>query len=260
MIDTHTHLYLEQFKDDIDDVILRAKNVGVHRFYLPSISSKYNNSMRDLEKKFPDDISCMIGLHPCYVDDNFESEINFVKKQIDEYDYKAIGEIGIDLFHEKKYFTQQVIAFEQQIKLAIEYDLPIVIHSRDSFDEIFKVLEKFKSEKLRGIFHCFTGNLDQANKIIDLNFHLGIGGVVTFKNGKISEFLNAVPIDKIVLETDSPYLAPVPYRGKRNEPAYVVNTARVGAELFDLSYEEFALQTEENFNSLFLKARQCGKV
>ena len=122
------------------------------------------------------------------------------------------------------------------------------------------VKEKFKSEKLRGIFHCFTGNLDQANKIIDLNFHLGIGGVVTFKNGKISEFLNAVPIDKIVLETDSPYLAPAPYRGKRNEPAYVVNTARVGAELFDLSYEEFALQTEENFNSLFFKARQYGKV
>ena len=148
MIDTHTHLYLEQFKDDIDDVISRAKNVGVHRFYLPSISSKYNKSMRDLEKKFPDDISCMIGLHPCYVDDNFESEINFVKKQIDEYDYKAIGEIGIDLFHEKKYFTQQVIAFEQQIKLAIEYDLPIVIHSRDSFDEIFKVLEKFKSDDI----------------------------------------------------------------------------------------------------------------
>ena len=253
MIDTHTHLYLEQFKDDIDDVISRAKNVGVHRFYLPSISSKYNKSMHNLEKKFPDEISCMIGLHPCYVDDNFESEINFVKKQIDEHDYKAIGEIGIDLFHEKKYFTQQVIAFEQQIKLAIEYDLPIVIHSRDSFDEIFKVLEKFKSEKLRGIFHCFTGNLDQANKIIDLNFHLGIGGVVTFKNGKISEFLNAVPIDKIVLETDSPYLAPAPYRGKRNESSYLPLIAKKIAECYNLPLKLIAKKTTESANFIFDK-------
>ena len=251
MIDTHTHLYLEEFKDDIDDVISRAKNVGVHGFYLPSISSKYNKSMRDLEKKFPDDISCMIGIHPCYVDDNFQSEINFVKKQIDEHNYKAIGEIGIDLFHEKKYFTQQVIAFEQQIKLAIEYDLPIVIHSRDSFDEIFKVLEKFKSEKLRGIFHCFTGNLDQANKIIDLNFHLGIGGVVTFKNGKISEFLNAVPIDKIVLETDSPYLAPAPYRGKRNESFYIELVAKKIAEVYDVDLDYVSEVTDKNVLDIF---------
>ena len=253
MIDTHTHLYLEQFKDDIDDVIYRAKNIGVHRFYLPSISSKYNRSMRDLEKKFPDDISCMIGLHPCYVDDDFQSEINFVKKQINEHDYKAIGEIGIDLFHEKKYFTQQVIAFEEQIKLAIEYGLPIVIHSRDSFDEIFKVLEKYKSEKLRGIFHCFTGNLDQANKIIDLNFHLGIGGVVTFKNGKISEFLNAVPIDKIVLETDSPYLAPEPLRGKSNEPSYIIHTVKFLSNLKNISFENFSQSTTSNFFNLFGK-------
>ena len=142
MIDTHTHLYLEQFKDDIDDVISRAKAIGVQRFYLPSINSKYNQSMHDLEKKFPNDVFCMIGLHPCYVDDNFDLEIGFIKKQIEKHDYKAIGEIGIDLFHEKKYFEQQVIAFEEQIKLAIDYDLPIVIHSRDSFDEIFEVLEK----------------------------------------------------------------------------------------------------------------------
>jgi TatD DNase family protein len=207
--------------------------------------------MRDLEKKFPDDISCMIGLHPCYVDDDFQSEINFVKKQINEHDYKAIGEIGIDLFHEKKYFTQQVIAFEEQIKLAIEYGLPIVIHSRDSFDEIFKVLEKYKSEKLRGIFHCFTGNLDQANKIIDLNFHLGIGGVVTFKNGKISEFLNAVPIDKIVLETDSPYLAPAPYRGKRNESSYIELVAKKIAEVYDVDLDYVSEVTDKNALDIF---------
>ena len=251
MIDTHTHLYLKQFKDDIEDVISRAKNIGVHKFYLPSISSKYNKSMHDLEKKFPNDIYCMIGLHPCYVDDNFESEINFVKKHIKDYNYKAIGEIGIDLFHEKKYFNQQVIAFEEQIKLAIEYDLPIVIHARDSLDEIFRVLEKFKSEKLRGIFHCFTGNLDQANKIIDLNFYLGIGGVVTFKNGKISEFLNEVPIEKIVLETDSPYLAPVPYRGKRNESLYIELVAKKIAEVYDVELDYVSKVTDKNALDVF---------
>ena len=144
-----------------------------------------------------------------------------------------------------------MIAFEEQIKLAIEYDLPIVIHSRDSFDEIFKVLEKFKSEKLRGIFHCFTGNLNQANKIIDLNFHLGIGGVVTFKNGKISEFLNEIPIDKIVLETDSPYLAPAPYRGKRNESSYIELVAKKIAEVYDVDLDYVSKVTDKNALDIF---------
>lgn len=251
MIDTHTHLYLEQFRDDIDDVISRAKAVGVEKFYLPSISSKYNKSMHDLEKKFPDDIFCMIGLHPCSVDDNFDLELDFVKKKIKEHNYKAIGEIGIDLFHEKKYFDQQVIAFDQQIKLAIENDLPIVIHSRDSFDEIFEVLEKFKCEKLRGIFHCFTGNIDQARRIIDLNFHLGIGGVLTFKNGKISEFLNEIPINKIVLETDSPYLAPSPYRGTRNESSYLKIIADKLAEIYNLKIDEISKITQQNSIEVF---------
>ncbi len=251
MIDTHTHLYLEQFRDDIDDVISRAKAVGVEKFYLPSINSKYNQSMHDLEKKFPNDVFCMIGLHPCYVDDNFDLEIDFVKKQIEKHDYKAIGEIGIDLFHEKKYFEQQVIAFEEQIKLAIDYDLPIVIHSRDSFDEIFEVLEKFKCEKLRGIFHCFTGNIDQAHQIIDLNFHLGIGGVLTFKNGKISEFLNEIPINKIVLETDSPYLAPSPHRGSRNESSYLKIIADKLAKVYNLEIDKISKITQQNSIEIF---------
>jgi TatD DNase family protein len=193
----------------------------------------------------------MIGLHPCYVDDNFDLEIDFIKKQIEKHDYKAIGEIGIDLFHEKKYFEQQVIAFEEQIKLAIEKDLPIVIHSRDSFDEIFKVLEKFKSEKLRGIFHCFTGNINQAKRIIDLNFHLGIGGVLTFKNGKISEFLNEIPISKIVLETDSPYLAPSPHRGSRNESSYLKIIADKLAEVYNLEIDEICKITQQNSIEVF---------
>ena len=251
MIDTHTHLYLDHFKEDIDDVIHRAVSVGVEKFYLPSISSKHNKSMHVLENKFPNRIFCMIGLHPCYVDQNFELEIEFVKKQIKEHDYKAIGEIGIDLFHEKKYFKQQVIAFEEQIKLAIEYDLPIVIHSRDSFDEIFEVLKKYKSNSLRGIFHCFTGDKEQAEKIIGLNFLLGIGGVVTFKNGKISEFLSSIPLDKIVLETDSPYLAPVPYRGKRNESSFLQIIASKIAEIYNIHFDEVSSVTEQNSIKIF---------
>ena len=251
MIDTHTHLYLDHFKDDIDDVIQRALSVGVEKFYLPSISSKYNESMHDLESKFPDRVFCMIGLHPCYVDNKFEQEIEFVKERIKLHKYKAIGEIGIDLFHEKKYFNQQIIAFEEQIKLALEYDLPIVIHSRESFDEIFEVLKKYKSDKLRGIFHCFTGNEDQARKIIDLNFFLGIGGVVTFKNGKISEFLSSIPLNRIVLETDSPYLAPVPYRGKRNESSYLSIIASKLSEIYNLDVSEISRITQQNSNEIF---------
>ena len=251
MIDTHTHLYLDHFKDDIDDVIQRALSVGVEKFYLPSISSKYNEIMHDLESKFPDRVFCMIGLHPCYVDNKFEQEIEFVKERIKSNKYKAIGEIGIDLFHEKKYFNQQIIAFEEQIKLALEYDLPIVIHSRESFDEIFEVLKKYKSDKLRGIFHCFTGNEDQARKIIDLNFFLGIGGVVTFKNGKISEFLSSIPLNRIVLETDSPYLAPVPYRGKRNESSYLSIIASKLSEIYNLDVSEISRITQQNSNEIF---------
>lgn len=193
----------------------------------------------------------MIGLHPCYVNENYDSELKFVKDNILEHDYKAIGEIGIDLFHEKKYLEQQVYVFEEQIKLALENNLPIVIHSRDSFDEIYEVLKKFKSDNLRGIFHCFTGDKQQAKKIIDLNFHLGIGGVVTFKNGKISEFLNSIPIERIVLETDSPYLAPSPYRGKRNESSYLKIIAEKIADLYNLELSEVSKITQKNSLDIF---------
>jgi len=251
LIDTHTHLYLEQFSEDITDVVNRALQAGVSRCYLPSISSKHNHSMLELEKKFPRFFYSMIGLHPCYVNENYDSELKFVKDNILEHDYKAVGEIGIDLFHEKKYFDQQVYVFEEQIKLALENNLPIVIHSRDSFDEIYEVLKKFKSDNLRGIFHCFTGDKQQAKKIIDLNFHLGIGGVVTFKNGKISEFLNSIPIERIVLETDSPYLAPSPYRGKRNESSYLKIIAEKIADLYNLELSEVSKITQKNSLDIF---------
>ncbi len=251
MIDTHTHLYLDQFSDDINDVINRALENGIEKFYLPSISSKYNKSMHDLQNKYPNYCFCMIGLHPCYVDKNFDSELNFIYKRIKKHKYVAIGEIGIDLFHEQKYYNEQVIAFRKQIELAIENDLPIIIHSRDSFNEIFDVLLEFKSEKLRGIFHCFTGDEDQANKIIDLGFYLGIGGVITFKNGKLSEFLNRVPLNRIVLETDSPYLAPHPHRGKRNESSYLNIIASKLSEIYNLDISEISKITNENAIKVF---------
>ncbi|MEK9755423.1 MAG: TatD family hydrolase [Bacteroidota bacterium] len=251
MIDTHTHLYLNHFKEDSNEVIQRAIEVGVKKFYLPSISKKYFNSMNELENEYPGLVYSMIGLHPCYVNDNYKEELEFVKNKLTERKFKAIGEIGIDLFHEKKYLNQQIEAFELQIELALINNLPIVIHSRDSFDEIFEILEKYKKEDLRGIFHCFTGDYDQAMKIIDLNFYLGIGGVVTFKNGKISEFLNKLPIQNIVLETDSPYLAPAPFRGKRNESSYLKIIAEKIADIYNLSFEEISKITEKNSMKIF---------
>jgi len=251
LIDTHTHLYLNQFKEDSNEVIQRAIEVGVKKFYLPAISKKYFNSMNELENEYPGVVYSMIGLHPCYVNDNYKEELEFVKNKLSERIFKAVGEIGIDLFHEKKYLNQQIEAFEFQIELALRNNLPIVIHSRDSFDEIFKVLENYKKEDLRGIFHCFTGDYDQAMKIIDLNFYLGIGGVVTFKNGKISEFLNKIPIENIVLETDSPYLAPAPFRGKRNESSYLKIIAEKIADIYNLSFEEICNITEKNSLKIF---------
>ena len=251
MIDTHTHLYLNHFKEDSNEVIQRAIEVGVKKFYLPSISKKHFNSMNELENEYPGLVYSMIGLHPCYVNDNYKEELEFVKNKLRERKFKAVGEIGIDLFHEKKYLNQQIKAFELQIELALINNLPIVIHSRDSFDEIFEILEKYKKEDLRGIFHCFTGDYDQAMKIIDLNFYLGIGGVVTFKNGKISEFLNKLPIENIVLETDSPYLAPAPFRGKRNESSYLKIIAEKIADVYNLSFEEISKITEKNSLKIF---------
>ena len=250
LTDTHLHLYLDDFNEDLDNVISDARKNKVNRFFLPNINSssiaKLLKICKLYENTFP-----MIGLHPCYVKENYKQELKHLKSLLEKYKFIAIGEIGIDLFHEKKYFDQQVIAFEEQIKLSIDYDMPIVIHSRDSFDEIFEVLQQFKSNKLRGIFHCFTGNLEQANKIIDLNFHLGIGGVVTFKNGKISEFLSSVPIERIVLETDSPYLAPSPFRGKRNESSNIKYIAEKLCDIYNLSFQEIAKITTQNSKDVF---------
>lgn len=252
MIDTHTHLYSEQFDDDRTEMIQRALDKGVEKFMLPAIDSETHEKMLTLEADYPNQMFAMMGLHPCSVQpESWEKELEIVKNYIDQRDYVAIGEIGIDLYWDKSTLDIQVKAFEQQIDCAIEKDWPIVIHTRESFDETFEVLDRKKHPKLRGIFHCFSGDLDQAKRAIDLGFILGIGGVVTFKNGKIDQFLNEIPLDKIVLETDSPYLAPVPHRGKRNESSYVELVAGKLVDIYRLSFEEINKATTENALKIF---------
>ncbi|MGY8946530.1 MAG: TatD family hydrolase [Flavobacteriales bacterium] len=251
IIDTHTHLYLEQFKDDVDQVIARSISSGVEKFIFPAIDSSHMQDMHDLQKKYPKNIYLMSGLHPVYVKENYKEELELVVKSLDKHDYVAIGEIGIDLYWDKTFLKQQQDAFEFQIRLAILKDLPIVIHCREGFDEIFEILDTEKCSKLRGVFHCFTGTLDQANRAIKLGFKLGIGGVVTFKNGGLDKFINQIDLRHIVLETDSPYLSPVPYRGKRNESAYIINVLNKMSELYGISQEDLASLTTENALEIF---------
>ena len=249
--DTHTHLYSEQFNEDRNEMIQRAINAGVTRFFIPAIDSTYLNAMLDLEKSFPKNTFLMMGLHPTHVKENVEEELAFVKKWLDKRNFYAVGEIGIDLYWDKTFLKQQQYAFKQQIEWAKEKNLPIVIHCRDAFDEIFEVLEAVKAPKLFGIFHCFTGTLEQAKKAISYNMKLGIGGVVTFKNGKIDQFLNKIPIENIVLETDAPYLAPTPYRGKRNESSYITKVVDKLADIYGLSSQEIATITTQNSKDVF---------
>ncbi|WP_294304592.1 TatD family hydrolase [uncultured Chryseobacterium sp.] len=254
MIDTHTHLYAEEFDEDRKEAIQRALDKGITEFYLPAIDSESHEKMLQLEAEYPGTVFSMMGLHPCYVKpETWEKELETVKSYLDARDFPAIGEIGIDLYWDKTTLDIQVEAFKQQIDWAIEKDLPIVIHTRESFDETFEVLERKKHPKLRGIFHCFSGNLEQAKHAVDLNFILGIGGVVTFKNGKIDQFLHEIPLDKIVLETDSPYLAPVPHRGKRNESAYLDLVAGKLVDIYKTDFSEIDRVTTENAKKIFRK-------
>ncbi|KPE52143.1 TatD family hydrolase [Chryseobacterium indologenes] len=252
MIDTHTHLYAEEFDEDRKEAIQRALDKGITKFYLPAIDSESHEKMLQLEAEYPEQVISMMGLHPCYVKpESWEKELETVKNYLDQRHFPAIGEIGIDLYWDKTTLDIQVKAFEQQIDWAIEMDLPIVIHTRESFEETFEVLERKKHPKLRGIFHCFSGNLEQAKHAVDLNFILGIGGVVTFKNGKIDQFLNEIPLEKIVLETDSPYLAPVPHRGKRNESAYLDLVAGKLVDIYSVDFSEIDRITTENALKIF---------
>jgi len=251
LTDTHTHLYANQFDEDRVEVMQRAIDLGVSRFFIPAIDSETTESMFTLEKQFPNNVFLMMGLHPTSIKENYKEELAHVKSWLDKRDFYGVGEIGIDLYWDKTFVKEQQEAFKMQINWAKEKNLPIVIHCRDAFDEVFEVLEDVKDDKLYGIFHCFTGNQEQAKKAIGYNMKLGIGGVVTFKNGKIAQFLNEIPLENIVLETDSPYLAPTPYRGKRNESAYLVNVADKMAEIHQVSLEEVATITTKNSKQIF---------
>lgn len=249
--DTHTHLYSEEFDQDRNEMIQRAIDAGVSRFFIPAIDSSCTESMYELEKNHPENVFLMMGLHPTYVKDNYLEELQHVENELARRKFYAVGEIGIDLYWDKTHLPQQQIAFKRQIQLAKHYKLPIVIHCREAFDEIFEILEEEKSPELFGIFHCFSGTYEQALQAISYNMKLGIGGVVTFKNGKIDQFLNQIELKHIVLETDSPYLAPVPFRGKRNESSYIVNVVEKLAQIYSLSANEIAAITTENSKAIF---------
>ncbi|MCV9928067.1 TatD family hydrolase [Flavobacterium sp. LS1R49] len=249
--DTHTHLYSEEFDQDRGEMIQRAIDAGVSRFFIPAIDAACTESMYDLEQKYPDNVYLMMGLHPTYVKDNYLDELKHVETELAKRKFYAVGEIGIDLYWDKTHLKEQQIAFRTQIQWAKQYKLPIVIHCRDAFDEIFEILEEEKSDELFGIFHCFTGTHEQALQAISYNMKLGIGGVVTFKNGKIDQFLNQIDLKHIVLETDSPYLAPIPFRGKRNESSYLLNVVSKLADIYDVSEEEIAVVTTQNSKDVF---------
>lgn len=251
LTDTHTHLYSKEFDKDRNVTIQKALDHQITRFFIPAIDSSHTSSMYDLEAAYPENIFLMMGLHPTSVKEGFEEELRHVEEQFSVRDFYAVGETGIDLYWDKSFLKQQQEAFRFQIQLAKRKRLPVVIHCRDAFDEIFEVLESEKDDSLYGIFHCFTGNYEQAKTAISYNMKLGIGGVVTFKNGGIDKFLDMIPIENIVLETDSPYLAPAPHRGKRNESSYVEIVAKKVADIYNLSIQDVAKITTQTSRNVF---------
>ncbi len=251
LTDTHTHLNAEAFNEDRKEMIQRAISKGVTRMFIPAIDASFTQSMYDLEQQFPENVYLMMGLHPTHVKENYEVELQHIEEQLALRSFYAIGEIGIDLYWDQTYLKEQQIAFRKQIQLAKKYQLPIVIHCRDAFDAVFEILEEEKGTNLYGIFHCFSGTFEQAQQAISYNMKLGIGGVATFKNGKIDQYLNVIDLKHIVLETDSPYLAPNPYRGKRNESSYLVEIAEKLASIYNLSIERVAAITTENSKEVF---------
>ena len=251
--DTHTHLYSEQFDDDRVEVIERALAAGVTRFFIPAIDSSYTKSMYALESRYPNNMFLMTGVHPTHVKNDYLEELAHIKEQLNSREFVAIGEIGIDLYWDRSTLKLQQEMFRLQIQLAKQYKLPIVIHCRDAFEEVFQILEEEKGPELFGIFHCFTGTLEQAQKAISFNMKLGIGGVVTFKNGKINQFLKQISLEHIVLETDAPYLAPVPCRGQRNESSYILNVLEKLSDIYSMSSLEIASITTKNSKSIFKK-------
>ena len=253
LIDSHTHLYADEFKEDIDLVIKQAVTQGISKFFLPNIDSKSINGLIELCGKYPQNCFPMMGLHPCSVNETFKNELELIQNELSKRTYYAIGETGIDLYWDKTFIEEQKEAFRTQIKWSLELNLPIVIHCRQSFKEIIDVLKELynNSQKQKGIFHCFSGTIEEAKQVIELGFLLGIGGVVTFKNSGLDKVIAEIPLDHIVLETDSPYLAPVPFRGKRNESSYLIHIAEKIASIKNTTLEQVAEITTQNAMKIF---------
>jgi len=251
LIDTHTHLYLDEFIADIDEVIKRANAEGVEKFYLPAIDSSETEALLALEKKYPDQVFAMAGLHPCSVKENFKEELDKIEAQLSQREFAGIGETGLDFYWDKTFMKEQYQSLEKHIHWAIQYKRPLVIHTRNSMQETIDFVKKFKGQGLYGVFHCFGGSLENAKEITDAGFFLGIGGVLTFKNSGLADVIKDVDLKHLVLETDAPYLAPVPFRGKRNESSYIKYVAMKLAEIKTISPETVAQQTTENAEALF---------
>lgn len=252
-IDSHAHIYSEEFENDRHDMIMRSFEAGVEKIYMPNVDHTSIDGMLELEMKYPGKCVAMMGLHPCNVKKDFEKELYIVEDWLKKHQFAAIGEMGMDLYWDVSFREQQEEAFRIQVELAKKHGLPIVIHSRNATRETLDLLQKLKDERLFGVFHCFSGTLKEFEEIKDLGFYIGIGGVVTFKNGGLDKILPDVDLKHILLETDSPYLAPVPNRGKRNEPAYIPGIAQKIADIKKVSQEEVRDQTTQNCLKLFKK-------
>lgn len=250
-IDSHTHLYLENFNDDRDKVMENAISKGIKYMLLPAIDKSTFKEMKQLTSEYPENCFPMIGVHPTSIKENYLEELELVEKELEKGGYCAIGEIGIDLYWDKTFAEQQKLAFRHQLQLSKKHNLAVAIHTRDSFDDVYKIVKEEQDGRLKGVFHCFVGNLEEAQKIIDLNFLMGIGGVVTFKNSGLDKTVKDIPLDNILLETDSPFLTPTPFRGRRNESAYIKLIAEKIAEIKDIEIEKVAEITTYNCVDLF---------
>lgn len=254
LIDTHTHLYLKEFSADIDEIIKRAEAEGVSKFYLPAIDSSETGAIEDLENKFPGKCFAMAGLHPCSVKENYKQELHKVEQALKEKKFAGIGETGLDFYWDTSFAKQQYESFRTQADWALQYDLPLILHTRDAMQESIDVIKGYNGKGLKGIFHCFSGTIENAKDIIETGFFLGVGGVVTYKNAGLAEVIKEIDLKSIVLETDAPYLTPVPFRGKRNESSYLKYIVQKIAEIKNVTIEEVAETTSANAEKIFSKS------
>lgn len=250
-IDSHTHLYDKQFDADRSNIIQKAIETGVTKMVLPNCDTSTIDDMLQLESEFKNSCFAMMGLHPCYVNITVDEELNVVKQWLNKRKFIAIGEIGLDYYWDKTFIQEQKKAFITQIELSLQYQLPIVIHNREATDDILKILKEFKQSNIKGVFHCFTGSIDTAKEIIDMGFLIGVGGVLTYKNSGLASVIKDIDLQHIVLETDAPYLSPVPYRGKRNESSYIKIIAEKLSEIKELPLTTIAEITTQNAQKLF---------